>query len=214
MGFPLVEGSYLKLSVKKLTESWGRDGQIRWLDRVIRVRYKIPYTLNASYVCITDLKALTLTTVVSFISKWPAVSTFSSLFQSSQISYQIQPKIIFSETGAQNQMLRSIDIYCLISNEAININTSNYQERRAIRDMGPRMMTNQMSPSSGLIWNQTLNYKMLDERGGNDLCNTKDCYKQFQGLQTRDRYFLPKLPRDAKKPQGAKKITSGCNRAL
>ena len=121
-------------------------------DKVIlRVRYKIPYTLNASYVCITDLKALTLTTVVSFISKWPAVSTFSSLFQSSQISYQIQPKIISSETGAQNQMLRSNDIYCLISNEAININTSNYQERRAIREMGPRMMTNQMSPSSGLI---------------------------------------------------------------
>ena len=121
-------------------------------DKVIlRVRYKIPYTLNASYVCITDLKALTLTTVVSFISKWPAVSTFSSLFQSSQISYQIQPKIIFSETGAQNQMLRSNDIYCLISNEAININRSNYQERRAIRDMGPRMMTNQMSPSLGLI---------------------------------------------------------------
>ena len=28
-----------------------------------------------------DLKALTLTTVVSFMSKWPAVSTFSSLLE-------------------------------------------------------------------------------------------------------------------------------------
>ena len=32
-------------------------------------------------ICIKDLKALTLTTVVSFSSKWPAVATFSSLFE-------------------------------------------------------------------------------------------------------------------------------------
>ena len=33
---------------------------------------------------------------------------------------------------------------------------SDHQERSAKREMGPRMMTNQMSPSSGLIWKGAL----------------------------------------------------------
>ena len=78
---------------------------------------------------------------------------------------------------------------------------SDYHERSAKREMGPRMMTNQMSPSSGLIWNRALE-KMMKEWVGNIFYNIKYCHKQAaQGLYQR------RLRRDAK-------ITSECNSAV
>ena len=63
----------------------------------------------------------------------------------------------------------------MIINEQSNHNVMHiisilyHQERRARREIGPRMITNQMSPSSGLIWNkqQQISFRMTKDQQWN-----------------------------------------------
>ena len=88
------------------------------------------------------------------------------------------------------QMLRSMAINIEI--DRAGTNESDYQERRARREIGPRMMTSQMSPSSGLIWNRALE-KMIKERVGNHFCDMTYCSDNSLD-QTRLRRDAKKLP--------------------